>query len=68
MNWFYSVSHHVLTPNASGSLPRPAHEEILENEQARDDHTIDVLLISQNIIRITYKGVIPEFCLDISKF
>lgn len=42
MTWFYSVSHPVMTPDAPGRPPRSTHEEILENEQVRDDHAIDV--------------------------
>lgn len=29
----------------------------MENEQVRDDHTIDVFPICQNIIRITREGI-----------
>lgn len=57
MTWFYNVSHPVMTPDAHGRPPRPAHEEILENEQARDDHAINVLSICQTIMRITYEGI-----------
>ena len=38
MTWFYSVSHPIMTPNALERPSMPAHEEILKNEQARDDH------------------------------
>src|SRR4051812_45396051 len=42
VTWFCRVSHPLLTPDAPGA-PRPAHEEILENQQAKDDHAIDLL-------------------------
>src|SRR3954464_519133 len=48
VTWFYRVSHPLLTPGAPGA-PRPAHEEILENQQAEDDHVIDLLPICQRI-------------------
>lgn len=32
MTWFYGVSHPVMTPETPRHSPRPAHEEILENE------------------------------------
>ncbi|XP_058741300.1 uncharacterized protein LOC131613668 [Vicia villosa] len=46
-----------LTPDAPGRQPRPAHEEILENEQGMDDHAVNVLPICQNIMRITRDGI-----------
>lgn len=46
-----------MTPDTLGRPPRPAHEEIPENEQAIDDHAIDVLPDCQNIMWITYEGI-----------
>ncbi|XP_058783090.1 uncharacterized protein LOC131657742 [Vicia villosa] len=46
VTWFYRVSHPLLTPDALGA-PKPAHGEILENQQAEDDHATDVLPICQ---------------------
>lgn len=57
MTWFNSVSHPVMILYALECPPRPAHEEILENEQARDDHVIDVLSIWLNIMCITYDDI-----------
>src|SRR3954466_481488 len=48
VTWFYRVSHPLLTPDAPGA-PRPAHKKILENQQAEDDHAIDLLPICQRI-------------------
>lgn len=55
--WLYSVSHFVITPDVLERPPRPAHEEILENEQIRDDHAIVVFPICQNIMRLMYEGM-----------
>ncbi|XP_058770497.1 uncharacterized protein LOC131644109 [Vicia villosa] len=49
VTWFYRVSHPLMTPDALGDPPRPAHEEILENQQAEDDHATDLLPICQRI-------------------
>lgn len=57
MTWFYNVSHPVMKPKTPGRLPRPTHKEVLEDEQVRDDHIIDVLSISKNIIHITYDDI-----------
>lgn len=57
MTWFYHVPHPVITLDAPRLPPRPAHEEILKNEQARDDHIVDVLSICQNIMWITYESI-----------
>ena len=46
-----------MTPYTPGRPPRPAHNEILENEHARDGHANDVLPIYQNIVRLTYEGI-----------
>lgn len=43
MNWFYFVSHLVMTSDPFGRPLRPAHEKIQDNEQVRDDHVVDVL-------------------------
>ena len=43
--WFYLVSHPYMTPEFEGRPLRPAHEELLENEQAEDDHVTDLLPI-----------------------
>lgn len=50
MTQFCSMSHHVMTSDAPGRPPRPAHGETLNNEQAKDDHVIYVLSICQNIM------------------
>lgn len=57
MTWFYSVTYPIMTPYTNGHPPKPTHEEILENEQVRDDHVIDVFPIFQNITRLTYEGI-----------
>src|SRR4051812_32379891 len=48
VTWFYRVSHPLMRPDIPDA-PRPAHEEILENQQAEDDHAIDLLPICQRI-------------------
>src|SRR3954462_5898147 len=48
VTWFYPVSHPLLRPDVPDA-PRPAHEEILENQQAEDDHAIDLMSICQRI-------------------
>lgn len=57
MTWFYSVSHPIMTSHAPGRPPRPALKEILENEQVRHDHAIDVFPICQNTMWITLEGI-----------
>lgn len=57
MTWFYIVSYQVMRTDAPGRSPRPAHEEILENEHIMDNHVIDVLPICQNIMQITREGI-----------
>lgn len=47
--WFYRVSHYIMTPNIFGRPPRSTHEELLENQQAQNDHVSDVLSICQCI-------------------
>lgn len=46
-----------MTPDTPGRPPRPTHEEILENEQTKGNHVINVLLICQNIMEIMYEGI-----------
>src|SRR4051812_3039930 len=48
VTWFYRVSHSLMTPDAPGA-PRPTYEEILENQQAEDDHATDLRSICQRI-------------------
>ena len=48
MTWFFNVSHPI-TLDGLGCPPRPAHEELLENQQAGDDHATDLLLICHSI-------------------
>lgn len=57
MTWFYSVPNCVMTLDALGCPPIPAHAEILENKHARDDHAINVLPICQSIMQIKYEGI-----------
>ncbi|XP_058746466.1 uncharacterized protein LOC131619381 [Vicia villosa] len=49
VTWFYTLSHPILTPDALGRPYRITYEEILENQQAQDDHATDVLPICQRI-------------------
>lgn len=60
MTLFYFVSHSVMTPNAPRCPPRSAHEEIMENEQTRYGHVVDVLSFCQNIMQITREGIGTE--------
>lgn len=39
----FRVSHPYMTLDILGDPPRPAHQDILEEEQARVDHVVDVL-------------------------
>ncbi|XP_058772604.1 uncharacterized protein LOC131646596 [Vicia villosa] len=49
VTWFFKVSHPIMTPDAPGRPPGPAHEELLENQQVEDDHVTDLLSICQRI-------------------
>ncbi|XP_058741368.1 uncharacterized protein LOC131613741 [Vicia villosa] len=53
MTWFYKVLHSYMTHNAPRRPSRSVHEEFLENQQALDDHAVDVLSQSQNIMQLT---------------
>lgn len=57
MTWFYTMSHLVMTLNALRRPPSLAHEEILENGKARDNHVVDVSPICQNIMWIKRGGL-----------
>lgn len=48
----YRVSHPYMTPDIAGTPPRPAHQEIFEEEWARDDYTPDLLLVCQRIAMV----------------
>ena len=50
--WFFRVSHPYMTLEDEGHLPKSAHEELLENKQAEDNHAIDLLPICQRISQI----------------
>lgn len=41
-----------MTQDVTGAPPRPAHHDILEEEQARDDHTQDVLSAYRRIMTL----------------
>ena len=58
--WFFTVSHPYMTPEAEGRPPRPAHEELLENEQVEDDRVIDLLPICQSICQIGHEALDDE--------
>ncbi|XP_058780319.1 uncharacterized protein LOC131653945 [Vicia villosa] len=49
VTWFYRVSHPLMTPDAPGDPPMPAHEEILEKQHAEDDHATELLPVCQRI-------------------
>ncbi|CAI8616159.1 unnamed protein product [Vicia faba] len=38
-----------MTPDGLGRPPKPAHEELLENQQTEDDYVTDLLSVSQRI-------------------
>lgn len=52
IKWFYRVLHPYMTPDAKGDSYRSYHLEILEKEQARLDHDVDVLPICYCIVAI----------------
>ena len=47
VTWFYTVSHPIMTLDALGRPPRPAHEDILDNQHTQDDHAPNVFPIYQ---------------------
>lgn len=46
------MSHPYITPDALGYPSKPAHPEILEEEQAREDHVVNVFPRLRRIIEI----------------
>lgn len=44
IQWYFIVSHPYMTSDAQGDPSRPNHQEILEEENAREDYVVDVLL------------------------
>ncbi|XP_050897796.1 uncharacterized protein LOC127104665 [Lathyrus oleraceus] len=50
IQWFYQVPHPYMISNVAGALPRPAHQEILEEVRAWDDHTVDLLSLYRDNI------------------
>ena len=57
MTWFYMMSHPYMKHDASRRPPRPAHEEIMENEQAMEDHVVDVFPRYQTIMWLARVGI-----------
>ena len=55
MTWFFNMSHLIMTLDGLGHPPRPAHEELLENQQADDDHATDLLSICQSTHLLGHK-------------
>lgn len=41
-----------MTPDVTRALPRLAHQKMLKEEQAKDDHTTDLLLVCHRITTI----------------
>ena len=50
MSNFILVSHPYMTPDAEEEPPRPARQEILWEELAREDHVVDVLFVCRRIM------------------
>lgn len=46
-----------MTPDVYGDPPRPTHQEMLEDEQAREDYVIDVLPACRCIMDIARAGI-----------
>ena len=61
ISWFFTVSHPYMVPTAPGSPPRPAHQEILEEQQSQMDHTQDVLPRCRRILQIARSGIEAGF-------
>lgn len=58
------MSHSYIAHAALGDPPRPAHQEILEEEQAQLDHVEDALLRCHYIVEIARedidRGIFPD--------
>lgn len=52
IQWFYRVSHSCMTPDVEGEQSKSAHQEVLEEERAREDHVVNVLPIFLHIVVI----------------
>lgn len=46
-----------MTPDARGNAPKPAHQKILEEEQVRAYHVVDVLFACQCIMDIAQVSI-----------
>ena len=64
MLWFFRVSHPYMVQDAPGDPPMPAHQEILEEEQARRDHATDVLPRCRRIMELARDGIDRGLFLD----
>ncbi|CAL5197040.1 unnamed protein product [Lathyrus oleraceus] len=54
---FFRVSHPYMVQASLGDPPRPAHQEILEEEQTQLDHAKDVLPRYRRIMGIVHVGI-----------
>ena len=52
-----------MTPDVEGHTRRPTHQEVLQEEQARVDHFVDVLPTCQHIMSIK-RGQFQEDTLE----
>lgn len=52
IRWFFRVSHLYMVQNSPKNPLRPAHHEVLEEEQTQLDHAEDVLPRCRRIIEI----------------
>lgn len=50
--WLLRVLYPYMTLDALGDPPRPAHQEILEEDEAREDHVVDGLPRCHLIVEI----------------
>lgn len=64
IQWFYRVSHPYMTQDVAGAPPRLAHQEILEDERTKDDHTTNLSSVYQRIMTIARGAIESE---DIAK-
>lgn len=63
IRWFFRVSHPYIVHASPGDPLRPTHQEILEKEQTRLDHTDDFLPRCRRIVEIVRadinEGIFP---------
>lgn len=57
IQWFYKVLHPYMTLDAEGDPLRSVHREILEEEQTKVNHIVDVLSICHYIVTIRRESI-----------